>query len=140
MEPGPELDKRVCEAVGIAPIEGWWESTAHGVTHSDPCRRVLEGKLRGTPWEGGELSECFRYPPVSTDIGAAWQVVEALVNRRIYPTILPGVSRTGGNGWFVNTEEPAPLGSMPGKAFRQNFADTMPFAVCIATLRVLENA
>lgn len=55
LKPGPELDRITCEAAGI------------------PRQIVPNRGRRGNPLRGGAL-----YPPVSTDLQAAWLVVEAM--------------------------------------------------------------
>lgn len=71
MKPGPEMDATVCVALGIAPVE-WQVRQSYMMVLFETSASAEEHVRRF----GGDIT--IVYPPVSTDIAAAWLVVEAL--------------------------------------------------------------
>lgn len=116
MGPGPELDAAVCAAVGIAPYE------------VEAPTNVFENYV-------------LEYPPVSTDIAAAWRVLDAMKNR-VALYVFPAGNR--GAAWYcgpLDTDERnafnAAKAGRCGVARAGVFAATLPEAICRAALKAL---
>lgn len=69
-------------------------------------------------------------PDYSTDIAAAWEVMEELIRRGW----LPGVSSCGGHGWRCDMMTTA----HGGKDFYVISAESAAHAICLAAHKVLE--
>src|SRR3990167_1498198 len=114
MEPGREMDALIAEKVmgWEKAVNSWGNGADIGwnlpsLLPHDPERRT---------WSRDPL-------PYSTDISAAWQVVE---KTRV------GV-RPYGAGWIAESED---AGRMYGNSY-QAIADTAPYAICLAALKAV---
>ena len=135
LEPGPALDALVAEKVmglrldGDFPIQqdeaGGWDpiDEEDGAGHQRrPCYRTC-GDHPMPPYQYEHGSTCRRVvPEYSTDIAAAWEVVEKL--RPTGPKLSIHAARLGydveyGPGWFVS-------------------APTAPLAICRAALKAIK--
>lgn len=117
MEAGRELDARVAEKV-----MGW--------TREDAYKRYIlrspETDMAATVWDGSgfnDLSAISRIPHFSTEIGAAWSVVQKIA--MTYGLIFHlELYQTGTwQCWLGDCRERA---------------DTAPLAICLAALKVVE--
>ena len=139
MEAGRELDALVAEKVmgwkwpdDRCPICGWkYEVSVDKGCVPDNC------SLRPAP----EIRECDKYGAYSTDIAAAWKVVEKLVNSGWCVGLL-----FDDNGhWALATDgtQNVPLGDGPediATTFfieKELWCDTAPLAICRAALKAV---
>lgn len=120
LEAGPELDALVAEKV-----MGWkWERNATGtVSHLMPPHYV--------PKLGDEL---FPHPKFSTDIAAAWEVVEKLSQHFHLKLNSPFVT---GQPWFAGFTESGVTGWNGVPDFTAK-GDTAPLAICRAALKAVD--
>lgn len=82
MEPGVEMDRITCEAVGIEPRLHWlvslpWMSRTESIhsSRADAEARLKELQWLEKKWNEGEIDEAREYPPVSTDPTTALSLV-----------------------------------------------------------------
>lgn len=112
LNPGRDLDALVAEKVM------GWMTRGTGESISDPAEWVMPNGLRGR-----------EAPPFySTDISAAWQVVEKM-NR---------------DGWCFRVASASPDNNyyegyfVKGDKVSQVWLDTAPHAICVAALKAVE--
>ena len=106
MPAGREMDKAVCDAVGIEPLPGqYWY----------PMKRISDTVIV-PDWDDKQSV----YPDVSTSIAAAWKVVEK-------------ASTEGPHKWWISNEHDVWYANAGGVAEAQ--ADTAPLAICRAALK-----
>ncbi len=126
MKPGRELDALVAEKVmgwawpeGRCPVCGWRfaESREHGCVPDDCSQRPRPNPIASEAW-----------PHYSTDIAAAWQVVEKL--RELHPDGWVNLMNGVGDGWHVSV-------STGDQEYGAN-AKTPAHAICLAALESVE--
>jgi hypothetical protein len=118
MKPGRELDALVAEKVFNYSFEGLVERNRYWVSD------------KGYPMFNGQT---VMVPFYSTDIAAAWQVVE-----KLSPIAIEKYTSTTGDVWsvrFCDPKLPGPKSHFDGKIE----ADTAPHAICLAALRALSH-
>lgn len=128
---GRELDALVAEKVmGEAVVEHGEEflRNAEGLWGSRPKLTVLRPSHRPNAPDGMRR---LKLPAYSTDIAAAWEVVERLLSRKMYPDL---VSSNYPVVWTCEVDSysdpEAATDPWPVKAC----ADTAPLAICRAAL------
>lgn len=108
IDPGRELDALVAENVmGASRLEGQF------IKEIDPVSKTVSV---GTEWY---------YPPYSTDIRDAWEVVEKLLKKHWYFNL-----RCHDGEWSVLLDK-----QVDGDEIR---APTAPHAICLAALKALK--
>lgn len=114
---GRELD-----ALVAVHIMGWQPDNIYG------ARGQLAGQWIYTP--EGNISDIPHY---STDIAAAWQVVEKLRERSFYSSYTD-LSLDTGKGWYSwHFHDHRPLSAYSSDAT----ASTVPLAICLAALKAV---
>jgi hypothetical protein len=133
-EPGRELDVRIAELLGW---EHHWIASApwqmvpphERRTAADVSQlRLLAGSLDGAPIPHVELVPFF-----STNIGAAWQVVEHLRGRGCSVKL-----DAAAGAQYVCWIQGPPSGSEGRGPMEAVGADTAPHAICLAALAISE--
>lgn len=121
MEPGPELDAAVCAAVGIVPLA--WFRCCDGFRQAYPTEEQAITAIRPGFHQWIEPA----YPPVSTDLAAAWRVVEALCGK--------GYSYEVGSNLGGHTRARF---YVIGKSHAySDIGISVPYAICLAALKAL---
>lgn len=116
MKPGRELDALVAEKVMGLKIN--WDETT-------PCPLCGDvGRFCGARmWCSHDGWYYSQYKDYSTDIAAAWEVVEKL----------------RGDGWIFNLSDSwAAQFHMPGNILVVSSAKSAPHAICLAALKAVE--
>lgn len=135
MEAGRELDARVGEKVmgqdmEVRPAHEWrplWEGMLGAEDRSRICNRCGLSTL-GEHEEGGSCR--IFTPPYSTDISAAWEVVEALIARGLYVKVEDGYpADSDERAWHCRLHH--------GFSWEDAWAPTAPLAICRAALAAL---
>lgn len=126
LPPGPALDQKVCELLGIEPASiTFWAVSERGRLQIFADSREEALTLLD---DGEELKERFKYPPVSTDRGTMWLVTDALEAKGLWWRV--GPHREGG---YI-----AIIGDPEGAMEAVNWVEeTAPAALCRACLRAL---
>jgi len=130
---GRELDVLVAEKVmndkgityyAILTKYGKEISQAATTFHADGLMRSLFGASR--------YEKRIRYIPYSTDIAAAWQVVEKMQKKYVI-NIEVDCENIWVEIWRDSTDEPSNY-----KQVADESADTAPLAICLAALKAIE--
>ncbi len=121
MNPGPELDAKIAtEVMGwVSADDGWWDlpdGKSTGYHQND-----------GLPAIGTE-GDSDRWKP-SEDIAAAWEAVEKVEHNIMFGR---------GNGFQPWASFTVPLSKHFPLGVAQGRAETMPHAICLALLKVVE--
>lgn len=121
MKPGPELDALVAEKVMGRKREHEFDNDS-----DDPtcyyCNAYLSS--RGRP--------CAGDPPYSTDIAAAWEVVEHMIERDMRVNVSTCYQPDDGTPWICTLERHESQIGDPNKW--TEYAETAPEAICKAAL------
>jgi hypothetical protein len=132
MKPGPELDALVAEkAIGFRRATA--ETAPNFAHHIDVLKQTwfLSDEERGT---------CFSaVPEYSTEIAAAWEVVEKLIAKHYFPSVqhLPG-DRGEENFWECTLGwEKLPGADLGLREYVSATASTAPHAICLAALKAV---
>ena len=135
MDAGRELDKLIAEKVMDEP-EYW--SVHFGGSHygdfktlagAEKCAKKIQGDYKA------RVETYFDCPHYSTDIVAAWEVVEKLGNWHGFDFIISiPVQKLGDEkyeaGWYEQSHD-GPESRAVG------YADTAPLAICLAALKAV---
>ena len=157
-----ELDARMAEALGFRRVSAWrWCEPEDGDVWYwrivDPeMMRILTEREEWRPYQDGDTREvgdtwCVNVKHYSTDIAAAWEVVEWLHqhDRAIWLTTSPNGEawveiweedtspRELPPGWIEITEDKSKLHHMKLVAGGDAFAPTAPEAICLAFLKAV---
>lgn len=140
VDPGPALDAEIgrildCEQDFRCPsCDGTWFGTWDTSAPYDQWVRVCHGPPAACGWKGSD-SDCMAWPRFSTDIAAAWTVVERLRSKQVDVMLLQGEPQVGRGPadqwecalwWHENGEHRETT----------QYADTAPLAICRAALKV----
>lgn len=96
-----------------------------------PWRWLVRSGSRGyVPVIGGESRFIDNLRHFSTDIRAAWEVVELLNRKGRWPQIQYGPNEDGFESWHVELVNPCDV---------KIAAETAPLAICLAALKAVES-
>lgn len=153
------MNDRELDALVAEKVMGWMWVTADGITVLAPPSHMIAYRENARLGKGGHIdldARLLRCPPLphySTDIAAAWEVIEKLYNRGISIEISDMRHSPEEPGWWIELvrfeplkESDAPkwviddLGGRP-VAFHlwehDCGAPTAPLAICLAALKAV---
>lgn len=119
MTPGPELDALVAETVMGSTLSRWPVLQFDGTAKEELVF-----------WDGPKM---MRLPPYSTDIAAAWEVVENFVAKLAFSGENGFVLDYSCGSWTATFRHSI---SEFGKSV-ESLADTAPHAICLAALKAV---
>lgn len=100
---------------------GWWHPSDPGASRYDDWDMIH--------WEDSAGRLHHGLPFFSTNIEAAWQLWDILVDMKRYPTLQEGVDESGDVCVWLSLVNPASI---------EVWADSVPHAICLAVLAALE--
>jgi hypothetical protein len=131
-EAGPELDAVIAERVmGLQPCDAWAPINFGSAGGPALAKRCQHPNCYPTQTLGSMFGTVGGAPRFSTDIAAAWQVVERLADQWAYINVDLKNRR-----WVCRLSDGlAHAGDHPSV---QAIADTAPLAICRATLAAVD--
>ena len=141
MKPGRELDALVAEKVmGWTRFQGY-DNTPEEIRspnkRDDGMRwhhKEIWGEQVGGKWKRRACAECGDMPDWSTDIAAAWEVVEKMATQRIQLWVGPSQACTNYGCEIINNTE---RDERDEDDADYTFCDTAPHAICLAALKAV---
>jgi hypothetical protein len=132
MNAGRELDALVAEKVmgwkwqRHEDSKGWWCETFHDPNGLKALVRDEKGTRESHWWPGGEMG-ARSMPSYSTEISAAWEVVEKMVGKRPAFFVMDRPVDVFSKEWRCAFDTSGAY----------SWADSAPFAICLAALKAV---
>lgn len=120
VKPVEEMSGRELDAAVAREVMGWWSVYYDDETFTDEWSGRPGDKHAARAW----------VPPYSTNIAAAWEVVDELVHR--FHTVVKGPFHVGSD-WFAGFT-PVGVTGWNGRPDHKASGSTAPLAICRAAL------
>ncbi len=141
MDAGRDLDEKVAEMLGVAPtvlVIGSRDSGVSAAVCENPLHGPFYTRADVVRWVAEHpdysLGEWRRYRPYSTDIAAAWEVVNHMLDRKWHVDLIAGDHMRP--LWYCKVFTRYHWSSPKTNSFTAG-ADTAPLAICLAALEAV---